>query len=329
MHAVALNQFNEPLASQPSISWQSSAGTVVGSLFTPPAVVGKYSVIASANGKSATAWVVVHRFPFLADSGYVKQLLLLERNNVPYIPRDTNGIDYNFLPNETTSMPSSGATASIGGTTWTWSLRSSTTGMWADSFRADNFVAYGAFYLYTPVSRKVIIRCKHDDALKIWFNTTQVYKQPYYDAFEHSSDPLALAPGLSRVLIKLLEGGSGNYFSIRFADSTGANAKKLGCTFSSDTNAIAPIRLRDDPAAKNGQPLMRLHGKSLFVIPGKASGSMLYIRDLHGRTVMSLPITRPSQKISLGNMPSGIFSIELSGENTIRKIYRGALVQSR
>jgi lysophospholipase L1-like esterase len=325
LNAVALNQYGEPIPVQPAMAWQAANGVVSGATYTPPAIAGNYPVVVSAGGKSDTAWVNVHRFPYLPDTGYVKLLLLLERNHVPYIPAGTNSIDYNFLGNETTIKPLAGATAQISGAAWTWTLCNSSTGMWADSQGADNFVAYGAFYLYTPVLRTVIIRCKHDDIMKIWFNSSPVYNQLYADAFEHISGPISLAPGLTRVLVKLLEGGWTNYFAIRFADTTNANCKDLGYNLSPDTNMVSDMF---SPVPKNtGEPGVSRNGSMLFIMKGNNAISSIVMHTIDGKIVFRRSLISPMQTISLNEIPAGIFFLELCGErgnivcHRIAKIY--------
>jgi len=327
LHAIALNQFKEPMAVQPSFSWKTSAGVIKDSLYTPPAAVGKYPVIATAGGQSDTGVVMVHRFPFLPDTGYVKQLLLLEQNNSPYLPCGANGIDYNFLGNETSVRPAAGAAATVSGNQCVWRLCQSQTGMWVDSMGADNFVAYGALYLYSPVARKVIIRCKQDDIMKIWFNATQVYNQVYGGTGEHISDALTLAPGLTRVLMKLLEGGWTNYFALRFTEPSDANVKELQYTFSPDTTIVGmKMAPRESPGMHGDAVVMRRDRNNLCISSDNPEAASLFIRTIDGKTIVHGAFG-PMKRCSTGALPAGIYVIEIRNVKGIPIGRRTAAVQ--
>jgi len=244
--AVALNQYGEPYATQPSFAWSATGGTIANGDYAAPAAAGNYQIFAAGNGKSDTAIAVVTRRPFLPDSGYITRLLVLENNTngsmyLP-IPTTMNGIVANgtdFLGNEATVQPVENTAATFQALACAWHVRQDSDGIWArDS--VDNFVVYGAVYLYTPVARTAYIHYQCDNSLSLFLGQTRVVSTVVASDGKHevvTPSPVAIAAGVTRVLIKLSEMLSKNLFAVRFTDAQGVNLRGINYLFTPDTGA--------------------------------------------------------------------------------------------
>jgi hypothetical protein len=145
-------------------------------------------------------------------------------------------------------------------------VRQDADGLWArDS--ADNFVAYGAVYLYTPVARTAYVHYHCDNALSVYFGQTRVVSALIASDGKHemvTPAPVAIPAGVTRVLIKLSEILSKNMFAVRLADAQGNNLRGINYLLTPDTGAS--LVLPDfAPTSRQTWVDARIRGRTLVV----------------------------------------------------------------
>jgi len=81
-------------------------------------------------------------------------------------------------------------------------------------------VAYGLAYVQSPDDREVALLLGSDDGVRVWINDALVHSNPAYRGAYHDQDTVKvrLRKGWNKVLIKVLQGGGGWGFFVRFAD---------------------------------------------------------------------------------------------------------------
>jgi lysophospholipase L1-like esterase len=270
--AVAFNQYGETIVPQPTFSWSATAGSFSGNgIYTAPSAQGRYTITATANAvPGRTGVMVITGITFLPPGNITNLLLLKNSSNSPYIPRGTNGINYNFFP-ESTAVPLDNGSVTINTTTYTWRLSAKANGMWVDSAAADNFVAFGAIYLFTPFARTVYLAYKHDDDFSVRLNGRSIVNAPF-NGQDGISNAIPLQPGVSKFLFKLVENTGGNNFAVRFIDSTGADISGLAYQFTPTAPTLPPAGILPKvQTKKNDLRLFFRKGKIIITLPGNAA----------------------------------------------------------
>jgi hypothetical protein len=84
-------------------------------------------------------------------------------------------------------------------------------------------IAYGLAYVHSPDDREAALLLGSDDGVRVWINDALVHSNPAYRGAYPDQDtvPVRLRKGWNKVLIKVLQGGGGWGFFLRFADPSG------------------------------------------------------------------------------------------------------------
>ncbi|MCU0433195.1 MAG: T9SS type A sorting domain-containing protein [Bacteroidia bacterium] len=73
------------------------------------------------------------------------------------------------------------------------------------------------------------------------------------------------------------------------------------------------------------QPYMHVYDRALFVnLPEVTSGASIHVYNTMGQTVLTYPVTERVERIELGELPAGVYLVQLTeadGTVTSRKIY--------
>lgn len=87
----------------------------------------------------------------------------------------------------------------------------------------EKAIAYGLVYVYSPDSRKTKILVGSDDGVRIWLNNELVHSNPAYRGAYPDQDKVEvkLNRGWNKLLVKVLQGGGGWGFYLRFVDLEG------------------------------------------------------------------------------------------------------------
>lgn len=87
----------------------------------------------------------------------------------------------------------------------------------------EQAIAYGLTYVFSPESRKAHLLIGSDDGVRIWLNDNLIHSNPAYRGAYPDQDtiPVVLRKGWNKLLIKVLQGGGGWGFFVRFIDPEG------------------------------------------------------------------------------------------------------------
>ena len=97
---------------------------------------------------------------------------------------------------------------------------------------AEKAVAYAMAYVRSPSDRTARMLVGSDDGVRIWVNGELIHSNPVYRGAAPDQDnvPVTLRKGWNKVLVKVLQGGGGWGFYLRFADPMNELAFGLGPT---------------------------------------------------------------------------------------------------
>jgi hypothetical protein len=95
---------------------------------------------------------------------------------------------------------------------------------------AEKAVAYALAYVRSPSDRTARMLVGSDDGVRIWVNGELIHSNPIYRGAAPDQDnvPVRLRKGWNKVLVKVLQGGGGWGFYLRFADPMNELAFGLG-----------------------------------------------------------------------------------------------------
>lgn len=87
----------------------------------------------------------------------------------------------------------------------------------------EQAIAYGLVYVYSPEDRRTNILLGSDDGVRVWLNDTLIHSNPAYRGAYPDQDNMAveLRQGWNKLLVKVLQGGGGWGFYLRFVDPRG------------------------------------------------------------------------------------------------------------
>jgi hypothetical protein len=87
----------------------------------------------------------------------------------------------------------------------------------------EQAIAYGLVYVYSPEDQRTHILLGSDDGVRVWLNDTLIHSNPAYRGAYPDQDKIAvkLRQGWNKLLVKVLQGGGGWGFYLRFVDPRG------------------------------------------------------------------------------------------------------------
>jgi len=87
----------------------------------------------------------------------------------------------------------------------------------------EQAIAYGLAYVFSSEDRKAHLLIGSDDGVRIWLNNELVHSNPAYRGAYPDQDtiPVELKEGWNTLLVKVLQGGGGWGFYVRFIDPEG------------------------------------------------------------------------------------------------------------
>jgi hypothetical protein len=87
----------------------------------------------------------------------------------------------------------------------------------------EQTIAYGLTYVFSPEDRKAQMLIGSDDGVRIWLNDNLIHTNPAYRGAYPDQDtiPVILKKGWNKLLVKVLQGGGGWGFYVRFIDPEG------------------------------------------------------------------------------------------------------------
>ncbi len=88
---------------------------------------------------------------------------------------------------------------------------------------SERGIVYGLVYVYSPEKRKALMLVGSDDGVRVWLNDTLVHTNPAYRGAYPDQDRISvtLNEGWNKLLIKVLQGGGGWGYYVRFVDPEG------------------------------------------------------------------------------------------------------------
>ena len=87
----------------------------------------------------------------------------------------------------------------------------------------ERSVAFGQVYVYSPENRRAHLLIGSDDGIRIWLNSKLIHSNPAYRGAYPDQDKILveLKKGWNTLLVKILQGGGGWGFYVRFIDPEG------------------------------------------------------------------------------------------------------------
>jgi hypothetical protein len=84
----------------------------------------------------------------------------------------------------------------------------------------ERTIAYGLVYVFSSKNREALMLVGSDDGVRIWLNEKLVHSNPAYRGAYPDQDkvPVELKQGWNKLLVKVLQGGGGWGFYLRFVD---------------------------------------------------------------------------------------------------------------
>jgi hypothetical protein len=88
---------------------------------------------------------------------------------------------------------------------------------------SERGIVYGHVYIYSPDKRDALMMVGSDDGVRIWLNQDLIHTNPAYRGAYPDQDrvPVFLKKGWNTLLIKVLQGGGGWGYYVRFVDPEG------------------------------------------------------------------------------------------------------------
>jgi hypothetical protein len=88
---------------------------------------------------------------------------------------------------------------------------------------SERGIVYGHVYVFSPEKREALMLVGSDDGVRIWLNQDLVHTNPAYRGAYPDQDrvPVSLKKGWNTLLIKVLQGGGGWGYYVRFVDPEG------------------------------------------------------------------------------------------------------------
>ena len=85
---------------------------------------------------------------------------------------------------------------------------------------SERGIVYGATYVFSPEKKEVLMLVGSDDGVRIWLNGSLIHTNPAYRGAYPDQDriPATLEKGWNTLLIKVLQGGGGWGYYVRFVD---------------------------------------------------------------------------------------------------------------
>jgi hypothetical protein len=85
---------------------------------------------------------------------------------------------------------------------------------------SERGIVYGLVYVISPDNRDALMLVGSDDGVRIWLNQDLIHTNPAYRGAYPDQDriPVTLKKGLNTLLIKILQGGGGWGYYVRFVD---------------------------------------------------------------------------------------------------------------
>lgn len=90
-------------------------------------------------------------------------------------------------------------------------------------FPSERGIVYGFVYVFSPDRREALMLLGSDDGVRVWLNDELVHTNPAYRGAYPDQDriPVTLEKGWNTLLIKILQGGGGWGYYVRFVDPGG------------------------------------------------------------------------------------------------------------
>ncbi len=84
----------------------------------------------------------------------------------------------------------------------------------------ERTIAYGLVYVFSSKNHEALMLVGSDDGVRIWLNEKLVHSNPAYRGAYPDQDkvPVELKQGWNKLLVKVLQGGGGWGFYLRFVD---------------------------------------------------------------------------------------------------------------
>jgi hypothetical protein len=88
---------------------------------------------------------------------------------------------------------------------------------------SERGIVYGQVYVFSPENRETLMLVGSDDGVRIWLNQDLIHTNPAYRGAYPDQDhvPVTLKKGWNTLLIKVLQGGGGWGYYVRFVDPEG------------------------------------------------------------------------------------------------------------
>ncbi len=88
---------------------------------------------------------------------------------------------------------------------------------------SERGIVYGLAYVFSPDEREAVMLVGSDDGVRLWLNTELIHTNPAYRGAYPDQDRIqvSLKKGWNTVLIKVLQGGGGWGYYVRFVDPEG------------------------------------------------------------------------------------------------------------
>lgn len=88
---------------------------------------------------------------------------------------------------------------------------------------SERGIVYGLVYVHSPDKRDVLLLLGSDDGVRVWINGNLIHTNPAYRGAYPDQDriPVTLDKGWNTLLIKVLQGGGGWGYYVRFVDPDG------------------------------------------------------------------------------------------------------------
>lgn len=305
--ATLLDSLGEVVSDTGAIIWHSTGGAIDSlGIFTPDTIAGTFPVIATYDSISDTAWVRISRFP-LTPPDYLSRLIVLRRNQSPYINLLGASLSPDYLGGEELARPRPGDSTSGLFNGYVWEVVSDNDGVWFDDSLEERFLAYATVYLVADSTTDIRLRYRHDEAVRIWIDDELLVESTVPDqGIEQNTPVYTLTKGLHRVLIKLLDYTGPNHFTLRVTGPFGEQLSNVYVHF--DNTRTARFAYRTNHLSG---PVIRSKPGGISVLLKDRSGWDLRIGDAMGRTVFLDRIE--SRHVLVGNerLAPGIYLVSV------------------
>jgi hypothetical protein len=231
--------------------------------------------------------------------------------------------------------PTPNDSIAINGNNYQWTMKESNQGIFLFTTSVNNFVSYGALYLYTSKPENVCLAYRHDNDFMVRVNGQIVCLDSGWISINSPDHlvPLPLTQGLNLLLFKLNGNSAPNWFSVRFTDNSGVDRNDLFVQYTPDPLSLPPVSInqhyRCSPKRTSALEDVLVNSNNLRITIQQPGKSIAFLMNLAGQTIAAWNINGAGcHTLRIPNTSTGIYIVKIQ-DSKMRPIVKRIFLNSR